>query len=86
MAKPPVEPVEIELIVWHDAVAACGWLDQGAEAPTDIVTTVGYILKETPKYLVIASTWGNNDDTIQSNARMTIPKGMLIRRQTYILD
>lgn len=86
MTKPRAATVEIELIVWHDAVAGVGWMDLGGEQPTDVVTTVGYILKETPEYLVVASTWGPSDDTIQSNARMSIPKGMLIRRQTYILD
>lgn len=84
MAKLP--PIEIELVVWHDAVADSCWADQGDEATTDRVNTVGVVLKETPEYIVIAGSWGQSqNDTLQSNARMTIPKGMLIRRQTYVL-
>ena len=84
MAKPPVEPIEIELIVWHDAVAGVGWADRGDESGTSVILSVGHVLTETPGYIVLAGSW--DDEDTHSNNRMTIPKGMLIRRQTYILD
>lgn len=84
MKKPSVEPVEIELIVWHDAVADSGWLERGNECSTDVITSVGRVLKETPEYVTLGGSW--DKEATQSNNRMTVPKGMLIRRQTYILD
>jgi len=65
-------------VIWDDAAADGSW--EEAEALPDgpeKVTTVGFLAKETDGYLWIAST----DDGYHTNARMKIPKGMVISRK-----
>ena len=65
-------------IVWDDAAADGSWeeSDSLADGP-DKVITVGFLAKETERYLWIAST----DDGYHTNARMKIPKGMVMSRR-----
>lgn len=65
-------------VIWDDAAADSSWEEADAlnDVP-DTVTTVGFLAKETERYLWIAST----DDGYHTNARMKIPKGMVISRR-----
>lgn len=65
-------------VIWDDAAADGSWEDETALADQpDSVVTVGFLAKETERYLWIAST----DDGYHTNARMKIPKGMVISRR-----
>lgn len=67
--------MELVIISWDDASALDhGWTDPADEKPTaQIVTTVGFLVAETEKYLVIAHT----TDGHYVNGRFQIPRGMV---------
>lgn len=63
-------------IVWDDASALeQGWFDPAEEKDpkAQLVTTIGFLVKETDKYVVIAHT----SDGSFVNGRFQIPKGMI---------
>ena len=60
---------------WEDAMTTHGWEEEAEiESEPPIVVTVGFLIKETEKAYVVASTVGG-DQT--SNSRIIIPKGMV---------
>lgn len=65
------------LIVWDDAEVSNDWeineATNGGELEEALVETLGFLLKETEKYYVIASTLSGD----HANARTKIPKGMV---------
>jgi hypothetical protein len=67
--------MDLVIITWDDASALeHGWTDPADEKPVaQIVTTVGFLVAETEKYLVIAHT----TDGHFVNGRFQIPRGMV---------
>ncbi|MCA2570648.1 hypothetical protein [Microcystis sp. M42BS1] len=62
-------------IHWEDAATTHGWEEESEiDYEPPIVITVGFLIKETDKAYVVASTVGG-DKT--SNSRIIIPKGMV---------
>lgn len=66
-------------IEWDDAAVFDNWeYEENVEPEIGVVTTVGFLLKETEDHIVVASTYS---DTL-SNARIQIPKSMIKFRTT----
>lgn len=67
--------LELVKIEWDDASALeHGWTDPSDEKPVaQMVTTVGFMVAETPSYVVVAHT----TDGSYVNGRFQIPKGMI---------
>ena len=66
-------------VEWKDAQTGHGWEDrENVLVETPIVTTVGFLIKETDEGVVVASTVGTD---LQSNARISIPRGMIISKK-----
>lgn len=63
------------LIVWDDAEVSNDWeeIPTVEELPKGLVETLGFLIRETKDYYLIASTF---DGTL-TNARTKIPKGMV---------
>jgi len=74
--KYPFPLVEVN---WKDAQTSHGW-EHSDEVELDIpiVTTIGFLIKESEDALMIASSVGTDKHT---NARMLIPKGMVVSRK-----
>lgn len=76
--------MKIELIAWHDAGKDtnkdCDW-KQASELEDDdiVVQSIGFVVKETDKYVTLAMDYIEADDS--SNDRSRIPKGMIISRK-----
>ena len=63
------------LITWDDAEVSNDWAIQGEspELEEALVETLGFLVKETEKYYLVASTLSGD----HTNARTKIPKGMV---------
>lgn len=65
-------------IKWDDAVTDVGWMDAAEIEPSnEVATTIGFVVKETPKHVVIASTIDADGST---NGRIQIPIKMILKR------
>ena len=65
-------------IEWDDAGADNSWLTvEDCEVDSGTVTTVGFLVKETKRHVIIASTYWDN--TV--NATIQIPKAMIVSRK-----
>jgi hypothetical protein len=66
---------EAVLITWDDAEVSNDWEIQVEGTPLEeaLVETLGFLVKETEKYYVVASTLSAD----HTNARTKIPKGMV---------
>lgn len=74
MAKPKY-PFPLVEVKWLDAQTSHGWEDKDEiDSEVPVVTTIGFLLKETEDSVVIASTIGQ-DKT--HNSRILIPIGMI---------
>lgn len=67
----------IELIEWVDAVADIGWED-GKALDVHTCYSVGKVVHETERAIIIAGTFSDNEDT---NCRMAIPKAWIVSRR-----
>jgi heme-degrading monooxygenase HmoA len=67
------------LVVWDDAEVSNDWQETPKEEELEqgTVYTLGFLVRETEKYLLIASTYDGNI----TNARTKIPKGMIVERR-----
>ncbi len=63
------------LITWDDAEVSNDWelQSEGPELEEALVETLGFLVKETEKYYLVASTLSGE----HTNARTKIPKGMV---------
>lgn len=68
----------IELIEWVDAVADIGWED-GKALDVHTCYSVGKVVHETERAIIIAGTFSDNEDT---NCRMAIPKAWIVSRRS----
>jgi hypothetical protein len=77
--RKPKYPFPLIHIEWKDAQTGHGWEheeDLTIEIP--IVITVGFLIKENEDGVLIASSVGTDR---HSNARIVIPKGMIVSRK-----
>ena len=72
-------PHKAILVVWDDAEVSNEWeeVPKEVELVQGTVHTLGFLVRETEKYLLVASTFDGNI----TNARTKIPKGMVIERR-----
>lgn len=77
----PTNNLNIEAIVWHDAVAHVGWADLRQEYKPAVCTSVGLVISESKTALTVAGTWGGDENSLETNARITIPKDWVISRK-----
>lgn len=71
---------EVHVIEWLDAVADTGWKAHADAEPCQAVASVGLLVAEDDTRVVLAGSWGLNDGTMETNNRMTIPKGWITGR------
>jgi hypothetical protein len=74
---------EAVLIEWDDAEVSADWeeIPREEELEEAIVHTLGFLVKETPRYYWIASTLSPP----HTNARTKVPKGMVKSIKKIIL-
>lgn len=70
-------PYPLVEIVWDDAATESGWQDPALALQEQHVTTLGFLVKESPKYVLIASTWAGD----HVNATIQVPVGMIVSRR-----
>lgn len=67
-------PYNVVEIVWDDAEAQeAGWAPAPDKLTESLAMTVGFLIKETKKHVLISHT----TDAEQINGRLQIPKGMI---------
>lgn len=72
-------PFPLVQIDWEDAQTGHGWEhEEDITVDIPVVTTIGFLIKENEKGIVIASSVGSDR---HNNARITIPKGMVVNRK-----
>lgn len=66
-------------ITWDDAETSEGWEPTKTirDSGTRTVVSVGWLIAETPTYIIIAADKGQNDD--DTNRRLTIPRAWIIK-------
>jgi hypothetical protein len=68
-------------IKWDDAAASNSWeRTENMSLDPQIVITVGFVVKENKKHMVIASTY----DDSHVNAAIQIPKSMVVSRKLLV--
>lgn len=60
-------------VIWDDAAVETGWVDPSIALQNQLVTTVGFLVNESDKHMLIASTYSDQ----HVNATIQIPKGMV---------
>jgi len=72
---------KIELIDWVDSSGANGWHKPQKKHPELIINSVGWVAKETKRYLTLV---GHIDDVYKNHhSAMTIPKCAIVRRRRF---
>ncbi len=76
MVKRLKYPYPLVRIQWYDAESSHGW-EEDTALTTDnpLVTTVGFLIKDDEKSVIVASTIDPTNR--HTNARLKIPKGMI---------
>ena len=67
-------------VIWDDAETSDGWEEPTSDLKPAIATTVGFLVRETDKHLLIASTYDPN----HTNGRIQIPIGMVVSRKVLM--
>jgi hypothetical protein len=77
--RKPKYPFPLVEIKWWDAQTAHGWEEEETiEVDIPLVTTIGFLIKDTDKGVTVASSICADK---QSNARISIPLGMIVERR-----
>lgn len=72
-------PFPLVHVDWTDAQVSGTWLlEEEVRLELPVVHTVGFLIKEDDKAIIIASTVGSDR---HSNAHILIPKGMIVDRR-----
>lgn len=74
MATRPIKYPIVE-IVWEDIGSPSGWIKPGHDSITTdpvLITSVGYLVMDTPEYIVYASDVAHDGDI---NGRTQVPRG-----------
>lgn len=75
-------PGEIVMIEWDDAVASDGWAAVEDVDHLQRCFSVGTVIVEDSKRIILAGSWGRNDEgTIETNSRIIIPAGFVVSRR-----
>ena len=64
-------------IVWHDAISDNSWCSVPDTKELACITTRGWLIKKTPKAVTIAATYGGDEEDLEVNQILTIPRGWL---------
>ena len=67
-------------IMWDDAETSDGWEEPVSELKAAVATTVGFLVRESERHLLIASTYDPN----HTNGRIQIPIGMVVSRKVLM--
>ena len=67
-------------VIWDDASTDNGWEPVPDELKAELVTTVGFLVRETDKHLLIANSYDPN----HTNGRIQIPVGMIVSRKVLL--
>ena len=67
-------------VIWDDASTDNGWEPVPEALSPELVTTVGFLVRETEKHLLIASSYDPN----HTNGRIQIPIGMVTSRKVIL--
>lgn len=67
-------------VIWDDASTDNGWDAVPETLSPELVTTVGFLVRETDAHLLIANSYDPN----HTNGRIQIPKGMVISRKVLL--
>lgn len=76
--------MKLELITWHDAGSNeddLSWSDDPGEDGDIVIKTVGWVVKETVKYITVAMDLADDG---QTHTRSRIPVGMIQSRKELI--
>ena len=60
-------------VIWDDAAVETGWIDPSIALQNQLVITVGFLVNESERHILIASTY--SDDHV--NATIQIPRAMI---------
>jgi len=68
---------DLVLVTWDDAAELnLGWQDESdVVAKPMLVRTVGFVVRKTPRHIIVASTVG---DLIHCHAQFQIPRKMIV--------
>lgn len=78
---PKHKPVQIVVIVWKDAVADTGWKLAADVEQAHTCTSIGMVVADSDESVVLAGTWSQGDDGMETNNRITIPKGWVVSQK-----
>lgn len=67
----------LTLVEWLDIVAQVGWEDITHECKVHPCFSIGWLLSEDEKQIVLASTISSVDGETQTNNRIVIPKATI---------
>lgn len=79
--------MDLILVTWKDITGCDGsWmsLDEAKEMYPGPMETVGWLLKETPEYIVVASSRDTEEDTVGSVT--AIPKSVIVNIKRILRD
>ena len=81
-SKTILNPYKYPLIevIWDDAETNDGWEEPPVDLKEALATTVGFLIRESEKHLLIASTYDPN----HTNGRIQIPVGMVVSRKVLM--
>lgn len=68
-------------VEWLDIVAQVGWEDISHECHVHPCSSIGWVLSEDEKQIVLASTISSVDGETQTNNRIVIPKATITSRK-----
>jgi hypothetical protein len=86
MAKRRRAAARVDLIVWDDAVAGTEWKGAADVEKLHRCTSIGLVVVEDRRSVVLAGSWGLNDaGEMETNNRITIPKGFIVSRAAVTL-
>lgn len=71
--------MKVIYVEWVDSFAFKGWFSsEGADTDLYLIKTVGYVVKETKKALVISHSFGDNKNVMDP---LSIPKVAIKKRK-----
>lgn len=60
-------------ILWDDAESSDGWEEPPTELEPALATSVGFLIRQTEKYILLAMSYDNG----HTNGRFQIPKALI---------
>jgi hypothetical protein len=71
---------KVLIVTWDDAVADGGWKEHHEADLPQRCTSIGMVVLENDICLVLAGTWGMNGAKMETNNRITIPRGWIVKQ------